>query len=152
METIEYFYTHPLIPIPPTTQQSPNDDEIRSTQPSNLTVSNFNTPKYDHEHDKNVTRYQICLKRKNSESTLDEKIEAIIKSTRKKAKNVKKTTPVCKRKRKSKDQLRILNEKLCTNDLVPNEKLNEIANEIGLTKIQVYKWYWDNKIKKLNEE
>eukprot|EP00826_Nyctotherus_ovalis_P040175 TRINITY_DN3926_c0_g1_i11.p1 TRINITY_DN3926_c0_g1~~TRINITY_DN3926_c0_g1_i11.p1 ORF type:complete len:257 (+),score=27.03 TRINITY_DN3926_c0_g1_i11:35-805(+) len=52
------------------------------------------------------------------------------------------------RKRKTSSQIAILKKELLGSERVPREKIIELANETGLSKDQVYKWYWDKRQKK----
>ena len=52
-----------------------------------------------------------------------------------------------KAKRKSKKQLRILEDSLQSNPNWSNDDMLRIAKITGLSKSQVYKWHWDQKHK-----
>ena len=153
MYIIQYFYSHPL-----NVQKSESSDteasalnesikhscssplQIKPPCPSDNNISE-SFEKSDGEH-------PILMKRNCPELSLDEKIDAIIESTKRKCKKVKYELKY-KRNRKSKDQIKILTDEFMKGSTIANERLNELANETGLSKIQVYKWYWDYKTKKM---
>ena len=76
--------------------------------------------------------------------SLEDKLTTIVRSIKKKNKKVKQESK-CKRGRKSKKQLEVLNRELEKGESLTNEKINEISKETGLSAMQVYKWFWDYK-------
>lgn len=64
-----------------------------------------------------------------------------------------KTQPIIdkNRKRKTKDQIRILKSEFNLNPNWTDEKIDEIGNMTNLNKYQVYKWNWDKR-KKLPDQ
>ncbi len=79
-------------------------------------------------------------------TNLDEQLNFIIESTKKRVKPIDKQKKR-KRSRKSKAQLEILNRELANKSGVGKEIIKRVAKETGLKEIQVYKWYWDHKAK-----
>lgn len=51
-----------------------------------------------------------------------------------------------KRVRKTKEQLEILNKEYSCNQDWTSEDISELSSRLNLTKKQVYKWYWDQKL------
>ena len=83
--------------------------------------------------------------------TIDDQLEFILKSIKKQ----KKPEPRPKlkssekkrhtRKRKTIDQLAILQKEVNENDVLNRVQIKALADKTGLKVCQVYKWYWDNK-------
>ena len=53
-----------------------------------------------------------------------------------------------KRVRKTKEQLELLNQEYSLNPDWTGEDINALSAKLNLTKKQVYKWYWDQKLNK----
>eukprot|EP00826_Nyctotherus_ovalis_P020377 TRINITY_DN16396_c0_g1_i1.p1 TRINITY_DN16396_c0_g1~~TRINITY_DN16396_c0_g1_i1.p1 ORF type:complete len:209 (+),score=58.97 TRINITY_DN16396_c0_g1_i1:175-801(+) len=84
--------------------------------------------------------------------TIDEQISFILESVKKQKKPVPKKVPQEKkrkltRKRKTTDQLELLQKEITEADTVNRAKIKELAERTGLNVNQVYKWYWDFKRK-----
>ena len=87
--------------------------------------------------------------------TIDEQINFILESVKKQKKPAPKKIPVDKkkkftRKRKTIDQLGLLQKEISEADIVNRSKIKELAERTGLSVNQVYKWYWDFKRKQIN--
>lgn len=54
-----------------------------------------------------------------------------------------------KRKRKSNTQLRVLKQELEKEAFWDKEKISQVSKLTGLSESQVYKWFWDQKKKKI---
>ena len=76
--------------------------------------------------------------------SLEDKLTTIVGSIKRKNKKVKQKSK-CKRGRRSKKQLEVLNRELVNGGNLTNEKISEISKETGLSATQVYKWFWDYK-------
>eukprot|EP00826_Nyctotherus_ovalis_P046915 TRINITY_DN5341_c0_g1_i13.p1 TRINITY_DN5341_c0_g1~~TRINITY_DN5341_c0_g1_i13.p1 ORF type:complete len:210 (-),score=58.23 TRINITY_DN5341_c0_g1_i13:107-736(-) len=88
--------------------------------------------------------------------TIDEQIEFILDSVKKQRKPVPKKAPVEKkkgltRKRKTTDQLQLLQKEVSEAEAVDRGKIRELAERTGLNVSQVYKWYWDFKRKQSDQ-
>jgi len=86
--------------------------------------------------------------------TIDEQIDFILKSVKKQKKTASKKMIQEKkkkltRKRKTIDQLELLQKEISEAETVSRAKLKELAERTGLSINQVYKWYWDFKRKQI---
>ena len=156
MDLIQYFYSHPL-----TINKIDSSDidlislngSIKSSSGLSAQSSPVSTvaPTVDLKSENIEVESPISSKRTTPELSLNEKIDAIMESTKRKNKQIKHEMKY-KRNRKSKEQVIILHEELSKGLEMTNEKLNEISMKTGLSKVQVYKWYWDYKNKKIKAE
>lgn len=79
-----------------------------------------------------------------SRNEIDQKLDFILNSCKRGSEeNVQVCTP--KIMRKNKKQVEILKKELGNCEKVDSKKLKELAAKTGLKKLQVYKWFWDNK-------
>lgn len=88
--------------------------------------------------------------------TIDEQIEFILESVKKQKKPVSKKMPTDKkkkltRKRKTNDQLELLQKEISEAEVMNRMKIRELAERTGLKVCQVYKWYWDYKRKQAGQ-
>ena len=83
--------------------------------------------------------------------TIDDQLEFILKSIKKqkkpepKQKNKSFEKKRHTRKRKTIDQLAILQKEVNENDVLNRVQIKALADKTRLKVCQVYKWYWDNK-------
>ena len=84
------------------------------------------------------------VKKKNE---LEEKLDRIFASSKpmfsKRIKKISKSGKI--RKRKSKDQLKVLISELDKEKTISRSRMDELAKETGLKPLQIYKWFWDHK-------
>eukprot|EP00826_Nyctotherus_ovalis_P048988 TRINITY_DN5847_c0_g1_i1.p1 TRINITY_DN5847_c0_g1~~TRINITY_DN5847_c0_g1_i1.p1 ORF type:complete len:185 (+),score=31.77 TRINITY_DN5847_c0_g1_i1:140-694(+) len=147
MDIIKYFYEHPLkisadkdqfaaTRASPSSPQTPCFSFVQSNLAAGPGSSGDVSPKLE-------TNPELSPKfSKFPGTTLIDKLDAIMESTKKKVK-VMRSEAKCKRRRKTKEQLGVLNVELQKNTHISNKRIHEISNETGLSKLQVYKWYWD---------
>eukprot|EP00826_Nyctotherus_ovalis_P044964 TRINITY_DN490_c0_g1_i2.p1 TRINITY_DN490_c0_g1~~TRINITY_DN490_c0_g1_i2.p1 ORF type:complete len:218 (-),score=45.07 TRINITY_DN490_c0_g1_i2:18-671(-) len=77
--------------------------------------------------------------------SLDAQLDFIMETTKKHAKPLERKH---RRSRKTPQQLKILIDELGdTSQNADKAKIKEVAAKVGLTELQVYKWYWDRKSK-----
>ena len=88
--------------------------------------------------------------------TIDEQLEFILDSIKKQKKPEPKKSGKEKkkkftRKRKTTEQIELLQQEITANEVMDRSKIRALATKVGLKVNQVYKWYWDFK-KKQSEQ
>eukprot|EP00826_Nyctotherus_ovalis_P063634 TRINITY_DN9334_c0_g2_i1.p1 TRINITY_DN9334_c0_g2~~TRINITY_DN9334_c0_g2_i1.p1 ORF type:complete len:161 (-),score=40.10 TRINITY_DN9334_c0_g2_i1:214-696(-) len=160
MNIIQYLYEHPLKTLENKNCLAYSSDAAKSSQTScfklfhPIFTANENLKDASETCPKLEASFDISLKssqQKSSEPSLIDKLDAIMESTKRKA---RKMGPGVKhkRKRKTQEQLKMLSDELAKNPKIGNKRLRDISEETGLSKLQVYKWYWDLKNKKMKTE
>ena len=151
MDLIQYFHSHPLKITKVDSSETDSitlNGSINCSSPSaKYTLDSPVTSKVDKKSENSDTECQVAKKRSCPELTLTEKIDAIMESTKRKNKQIKHEMKY-KRNRKTKDQIKMLSSELMEGIDFSTEKLMDISARTGLSKVQVYKWYWDYKNKK----
>eukprot|EP00826_Nyctotherus_ovalis_P015731 TRINITY_DN1449_c0_g1_i4.p1 TRINITY_DN1449_c0_g1~~TRINITY_DN1449_c0_g1_i4.p1 ORF type:complete len:150 (+),score=38.77 TRINITY_DN1449_c0_g1_i4:115-564(+) len=147
MDLIRYFYEHPLKikneSTSPTSLQAPCFSIIQSELSASCAKS-LEGADASSKVETNPENSPRITKR--TDISLIDKLNAIMESTKKKAKAMRNEVKY-KRRRKTKEQLKVLNEEVEKREHISNKRIEEISKETGLTKLQVYKWYWDLKHK-----
>ena len=96
----------------------------------------------------------------NQKETIDDQLKFILESVKRPRKVIRKRRPVPKDKKtqkftryhKTKEQLNFLQKNLDELKKFNRAKVRELAEITGLSRGQVYKWYWDNKKKTTETE
>ena len=78
-------------------------------------------------------------------SSIDTQLDFILNSTQRRKPNRKKL--MARRKRKTSEQISLLQNMMVKNEKLSKEEIKEFADKLGLSDIQVYKWFWDSRRK-----
>lgn len=160
MNIIQYFYEHPLKTFESRNCSAHSNDTAKPLQTpcfklfrptfavsESLKDASETCPKLDASSDASLKPSQ----QKSSELSLINKLDAIMESTKRRAKKMSSGVKH-RRKRKTKEQLKVLGEEVAGNTKLTSKRLHDISQQTGLSKLQVYKWYWDLKNKKAKTE
>ena len=153
MNLIQYFKAHPLKICKSKIDYTPTNDVAISPQESSFSFIHQVNPLENSVNSIDVFQKLNTQSDESSKScsleppqmTLIDKLNAIMKSTKIKEKTSIRETKRT-RKRKTLEQLNILEE--FKDEVITKKQLREISEITGLSRLQIYKWYWDLKNKK----